>query len=106
MDDYISRQATIEAFDNADKDVMADYGENYGCEWGFSSETVNQTINNIPSVNVRPVIYGKWIKGHWHNSVSCANCSVCNFEAHHNEFRGVQKYYKLCPNCGAIMMEE
>lgn len=50
-----------------------------------------------------PVRHGKWIAPHWRNDVSAANCSECGVEAHHREYRGVQKYYKVCPSCGAIM---
>lgn len=61
-------------------------------------------LYKIPAANVREDVQGKWIKSHWRGSTSCANCSVCDFEAQHSEFRGVQKYYKICPNCGARMV--
>lgn len=61
-------------------------------------------IADEPAANVREDVQGKWIKSHWRGSTSCANCSVCDFEAQHSEFRGVQKYYKICPNCGARMV--
>ena len=56
-----------------------------------------------PASDVAPVVHGKWVKAHWKNSVSCANCSVCGFEAYHYDFQGVQKTYDYCPSCGARM---
>lgn len=101
MDDYISRQSAIEAFENADKDVMADHGEHYGCEWGFSSETVNQTINSIPSKKVKPIVYGKWAHlggDEW----CCTNCgNVINTEGSWEK-----PTKKFCDECGADMRDE
>lgn len=65
-----------------------------------------QRIKEIPAADVAPVRHGKWVKAHWKNSVSCANCSICGFEAYHYDFQGVQKTYNYCPNCGARMDEE
>lgn len=105
MGDYIERQAAIEAFENADKDVMADYGEHYGCEWGFSSEVVNQTISSIQAADVMPVRVGKWIDGaenftYGNYNAECSNC-------HANiSWSGCDEDFNFCPNCGAIMTEE
>ena len=57
----------------------------------------------IPAADVAPVRHGTWIHPHWCNDVSAANCSECGAEAQHREYRGVQKYYKVCPSCGALM---
>lgn len=96
MDDYISRQAVIEAFENADKDVMANYGEYYGCEWGFSSGTVNQTINNITSADVRLVVRGRWIR------LSRGDmCDQCGYRTGKYE-----EGRNFCPICGADMRGE
>lgn len=101
MDDYISRQAAIEAFENADKDVMADYGEHYGCEWGFSSETVNNTINSIPSEKVKPIVYGNW--SHLGGDEWC--CTACG-NVIHTEGSWEKPTKKFCDECGADMREE
>lgn len=53
--------------------------------------------------DVAPVRHAKWTHPHWCNDVSAANCSECGAEAQHREYRGVQKYYKVCPSCGAVM---
>lgn len=54
-------------------------------------------------VEYAPVVHGKWENNHWRNSISCSNCSNCNFEAQHGDYRGVNEKYKYCPNCGAKM---
>lgn len=59
-------------------------------------------IEALPSVPPQ-IVHGRWINPHWRNSVSCADCSVCQKEAQHRDYRGVQKYYNLCPSCGAKM---
>lgn len=97
MDDYISRQATIQAFENADKDIIADYGERYGCECGFSTETVNQTINNTPSADVKPVVYARWE----YDEFGCY-CSGCHEYA--VEVYGEPHKTSYCPECGAEMI--
>ena len=40
----ISKDAVQAAFDNADADVMADYGPEQGAEWGFSRSAVNRIL--------------------------------------------------------------
>ena len=44
MMSLISKDAVKAAFDNADPDVMADYGPEYGTEWGFSRSAVNRIL--------------------------------------------------------------
>ena len=70
--------------------------ESYQKYYGFSEETINQMINNIPSADVRPVVHGHWID---HGSfVTCSHCK--------EEQYGLDTGRIYCPNCGAIMMEE
>lgn len=95
MADYIERQAAL--------DALRDVTNDQNCP-AFIAATVEQILTEAPAANVREDVQGKWIKSHWRGSTSCANCSVCDFEAQHSEFRGVQKYYKICPNCGARMV--
>ena len=40
----ISKDAVQAAFDNADADVVADYGPEQGAEWGFSRSAVNRIL--------------------------------------------------------------
>ena len=97
MKEYIEREAAIHA--------ITDTMENYST---FSTERCaciieRQKIKNLPAANVAPVRHGRWINPNWCNDVSAANCSECGAEAQHREYRGVQKYYKVCPSCGALM---
>lgn len=102
MTDYIERQAFIDDIKteiinlsmDGMKGTMMPHDELYG---------FIERIKEQPAANVREDVQGEWVNSHWKGSTSCANCSLCNFEAQHSEFRGVQKYYKLCPNCGARM---
>lgn len=45
--DLVSKEDVRAAFDNADADVMADYGSEYGCEWGFSRDAVNRILDSV-----------------------------------------------------------
>ena len=54
-------------------------------------------VEQAPAADVEPVVHGKWVKAHWRNSVSCANCSICGFEAYHRDFRGAQKHIIFAP---------
>ena len=50
MSDYISRDKVAQAFEDADVDVCEDYGEYYGCEWGFSRDAVRKSAKNTPHI--------------------------------------------------------
>lgn len=80
-------------------------GVNKGLNIARSALHNEQIAITLPAADVTEVRHGRWITPHWCNSVSCANCSECGFEAQHGEYRGVQRYYKLCPSCGASMKE-
>ena len=88
MDDYISRQAAINALENTQVELMSE-------EW----DELTDAIMEVPSADVQPVRHGRWEKK-WHSvfkeELPC--CSVCNnFMA----FR-----WRYCPNCGATMRGE
>ena len=55
---------------------------------------------------VEKVWRGEWLHPHWHNSESCADCSRCNADVGHREFRGVQTEYNFCPVCGAAQNDK
>ena len=59
MSDYISREALKEAFDNADADVLEDYGDG-ACDWGFGRQNVREVIDSVPSADVEPVRHSYW----------------------------------------------
>ena len=103
MSDYISRDKVAQAFEDADVDVCEDYGEYYGCEWGFSRDAVRKIVAELPAADVAPVRYGRWIKpvpGDGENY-----CSVCHAEQPWFYGYGYLES-NYCPNCGARMDKE
>lgn len=98
--EYIERDAAIQAITGTMQNYSTFSAERCACI------IERQKIKNLPVADVVPVRHGKWIHPHWCNDVSAANCSECGAEAQHREYRGVQKYYKVCPSCGAIMDEK
>ncbi len=54
MDEYITKEAAIEAFEWGDADVIEDYGD--GCDFGFSRGAIKSGINSIPAADVAPVV--------------------------------------------------
>ena len=56
MSDYISREAVLKAFENAD--VMEDYGDGTS-DWGFGRENIREILNSVPAADVEPV--RRWI---------------------------------------------
>lgn len=46
----ISKNTVQAAFDNADPDIVADYGPEYGTEWGFSRSAVNRILTSTFAV--------------------------------------------------------
>ena len=76
---------------------------------GFYSQKITTLrelldTNKIPytAADVRPVVYGKWIKYAPHNS-DMMICSECE---KYWILDGDQYDYHYCPNCGADMREE
>lgn len=93
MNDLISRKALLEVAEH-----------NVEFQEGIVDVYILESIlAGMPAIDVTPVVHGRWVKPHWHNSASCANCSVCGTEASHHIYRGVQQFYKICPYCGAKM---
>lgn len=54
MDDYIKREALLEALENADPDVYEDYGDGT-VDWGFGRKNIQDMITGIPAANVAPI---------------------------------------------------
>lgn len=54
-DEYISREAALEAFENADADVYEDYGDGT-VDWGFGRKNIQNVINGIPAADVVEVV--------------------------------------------------
>lgn len=53
MDEYITKEAAIEAFEWGDADVIEDYGD--GCDFGFSRGAIKSGINSIPAADVAQI---------------------------------------------------
>lgn len=94
MAEYIDRELVIKAIGNEDKDVMADYGEEYGTEWGFSEEKIIGVIMKVLAADVVPVVHGKWLCIETDDEQFFL-CSVCNGKEYWES--------NYCPNCGAKM---
>ena len=57
MDEYITKEAAIQAFEWGDADVFDDYGDYGECyNSGFSRDSIKSTINAIPTVDAVPVV--------------------------------------------------
>lgn len=94
MDEYISREETLKAFrltaKNPNKDYQRGMQDTIDC-------LVPEVIADIPSADVQPVRYGRWIiKGQE------IYCSECDTESSYNSF-GASQFTRFCPNCGARM---
>ena len=110
MTDYIRREAALEAFENADADVMEDYGDGTS-DWGFGRENIRETLNSVPAADVEPVRHGKWNIRVSDERTLCLECSVCgrkvdNFNLHRllifGEYGEACRRYPYC-HCGAKM---
>lgn len=111
MKECIEKEAILLAIEQSDPDVMADYGENYGTECGFSRSKLFEIIQRIHSVDVVKVRHGRWVDENknpipWdeYNS-KCpshsAYCSECGEWLTASDEYPVTGLY--CPNCGALM---
>ena len=96
MDEYVSRELLKNRFAKRliwlKKDIHDEYslGLHDGCEYDI------KLIDEIPSTDVTPVRYGRWI---WHNKWEPFEfkyeCNICH--------DGSDLESKYCPNCGAKM---
>ena len=110
MSDYISREAALEALENADADVMEDYGDGTS-DWGFGRENIRETLNSVSAADVEPVRRGNWNIRLSRESTLCLECSVCgrnvdNSDLHFllelGEYGVACQLYPYC-HCGAKM---
>ena len=113
MAEYIDRELVIKAVRNEDKDVMADYGEEYGTEWGFSEEKIIGVIMKVPAADVAPVVHGKWVYNKnatdWGiGGYVCSECQNKNNNLPCSRVKSVRMFSgaKYCPECGAKMDKE
>ena len=90
-------------------DPMFPDGETLKHAFDLTDETVDTLLTALRPVSreqMEKVWKGEWLHPHWHNSESCADCSRCNADVGHREFRGVQTEYNFCPVCGAAQNDK
>lgn len=75
MADYISRKVAIEALENSDADVCAQYPDGY-CGCGFSRAAVRAMLKNVPAADVEPVRHGRWLEDDYGFNI----CSECGWK--------------------------
>lgn len=66
-------------------------------------ETAFDVIENAPTVEVKPVVHGKWEKTRLAGEYICSNCQslICS-----GFTRMGYEQYKFCPECGADMRKK
>ena len=97
MDEYITKEAAIEAFEWGDADVIEDYGD--GCDFGFSRGAIKSAINSIPAADVAQVVHGRWMK-RIKGGTLCSRCG--SYTQHKGNVLDMSKAI-ACPWCGAKM---
>ena len=98
MDEYITKEVVIQAFEWGDVDVFEDCGDGYIS--GFSREAIKNIINSIPAADVAPVVHGRWEKQN-----GLYSCSECGKTCPYDVQADVIEYWacNYCPKCGAKM---
>ena len=97
MAEYVDKNATV--------GILEAMSRSADCECIKKRlEKAAKRVGAIPTANVAPVIYGRWIRPHWKNSNYCCDCSECGAEAMHRDYQWDKNgIYPICPNCGAKM---
>ena len=90
MAEYITKEAAIEAVENAPIEL-------FQSEW----EEIEEAINAAHAADVVPVVHGKWIKRGYVCGDYEWECSAC----HETEWRGLNgaDVMRFCMFCGAKM---
>lgn len=102
MNDYISKEATIDAI----KKIYCPQCDNYNGVMCWACEHMDdmEIIEDMPAANVQPVKHGRWIGIYEYcEKNGCVPsgmgiyywCSECD--------KAEQKTSDFCPNCGARM---
>ena len=76
--------------------------EYYGCDAEVSR--ICGLIQNAPTVEANPIVYGKWISGIDKDHQAYCYCSNCTVDAHEQDADFIKSNF--CPNCGAKMKKE
>ena len=92
MDDYISRQAAI--------DALSECVRAYPSRYYNGIEVASSALRKIPAADVRPVVRGTWKSHKTKTGKNWWKCSACDYVSEH------KAHHNCCPNCGAEMREE
>jgi hypothetical protein len=106
MDDYISREAEIQFFNDWVDDLDKQINDSVNCPHLRSDYKVCKTqlldcihaIKEMPAADVRPVVRAKWV-----DVGPDMTCSACGFSCDDPWYLAEANY---CPNCGADMRGE
>ena len=109
MSDYISREAAIKKFEDAEYLYDPEPGAKR-----YTVEDAKEILNDVPAAAVRPVKEGRWIKarGNWCSPGGDPvwECSECGKGVHvygieHGTYGSdiADGQWVSCPNCGAMM---
>ena len=106
MIEYIDRQkvldliAELQKFYEEERKTSDDYGSEMACVGSLNALTAMEDgLSDIPSADVRPVVWGEWKHS---ESAGLYTCSVCGqYGTVHDALD-----YNFCPHCGADMRKE
>ncbi len=98
MDDYISRQAAINAIEELN--AVSFYELNEHSEEAYKD--IKAAIRRISLADVRPVVRGHWLLP----PDSYPFCSECGKQPTYTGVFRSPVYSDFCPHCGADMREE
>lgn len=104
MDEYISREAVIQYLKGYSEKELNSRG-NFGMITSSVLDKAERAISEMPSADVQPVKYGRWIDHEMferNNCNPCIECSVCNTWFGCDCFPKT----KFCPNCGAKLIKD
>ena len=105
MDEYIEREALIDAVESIDwysvyKGKLTAGAPNTENAL-YKASSIYAVIDNAPAADVAEVVHGQWIDAYPdiepNPMFMYGICSECGFE------QGISKYLNYCPNCGAKM---
>lgn len=90
--EFVRRKALLEAFENANADVVEEY-EDGTCDWGFGRRNIQEIIAGVPAADVEPVR-----RGYWKEEDGLQICSECGAEHEWETYRA-----SYCDVCGVEM---
>ena len=92
MSDFIERDTAIEAFCSS-----CPARGNCNMRQDFVCLEIER-VQAIPAADVRPVVYGEWVREMWFRT-----CSKCGATTAETDDEGDHIPDNFCPNCGADM---